>query len=239
MAKKGSASLVQRLTTYFLAGIFAVLPIVITVGVVSWVINFLNRFIGPETVLGDLLSRVGLQFVQNTTVAYLIGWGGVLAAILLLGLLVSSGMKNVYNRAIEAILRRVPLVGKVYDASRQIVDMVDKSGDDKMKGMGVAYCRFGEKGGAGVLALLPTPEPITLHGVEHHIVLVPQSPVPIGGGLLFVPAESVEHVDMSVDALMSVYVSMGVTVPKMMAAAQMSPATIDVTDRLKDSPSDS
>ena len=220
---KNRTSLVQRLTTYFLAGVFAVLPIVITVGVVSWVINFLNRFIGPDTVLGDLLSRVGLQFVQNTTVAYLIGWGGVLAAILLLGFLASSGMKNVFNRMTEAVLRRVPLVSKVYDASRQIVDMVDKSGDDKMQGMGVVYCRFGEKGGAGVLALLPTPQPIQLQGRDHHIVLVPQSPVPIGGGLLFVPAESVEYVDMSVDALMSVYVSMGVTVPKLMEAAKLTP----------------
>jgi uncharacterized membrane protein len=216
MANSERSSLLQRFTRYFLAGVFAVLPLVITVAVVSWVINFLNGFIGPDTLLGDLLSRVGLRFVQNPTVAYLIGWLGVLAAILVLGFFVESGMRKILNQLTEAVLRRVPLVGKVYDASKQIVDMMDKQGDDKMKGMSVVFCKFGERGGAGVLALLPTPETVALNGRDHYVVLVPQSPVPIGGGLLFVPTESVDHVDMSVDTFMSIYVSMGVTVPRMM-----------------------
>ncbi|TWU30844.1 DUF502 domain-containing protein [Novipirellula artificiosorum] len=207
---------VQRLIRYFLAGVFAVLPLVITVLAVSWVINLLAGLIGPETFLGDLLSKLGARFVDNTTVAYIVGWISVLVAIFALGFLVETGMRRLFSQIAEAFFRRVPLVGKVYDASKQIVDMLDKQGDDKLKGMGVVYCTFGEKGGAGVLALLPTPEKSMLNGREHYVVLVPQSPVPIGGGLLFVPVESVSHVDMSVDVFMSIYVSMGVTVPKMM-----------------------
>ena len=148
--------------------------------------------------------------------AYIVGWIGVLAAIFVLGFFVESGMRRLFSRVTEALFRRVPLVGKVYDASKQIVDMLDKQGDDKLKGMGVVFCTFGEKGGARVLALLPTPEKILLNGREHYVVLVPQSPVPIGGGLLFVPVDSVAHVEMSVESFMSIYVSMGVTVPKMM-----------------------
>jgi len=206
----------QRFTRYFLAGVFAVMPLAITVLAVSWVINLLGGLIGPNTFLGDLLSRVGLKFVDNTTVAYIVGWIGVLAAIFVLGFFVESGMRRLFSRITEALFRRVPLVGKVYDASKQIVDMLDNQGDDKLKGMGVVFCTFGEKGGAGVLALLPTPEKIPLNGRDHYVVLVPQSPVPIGGGLLFVPVDSVDHVEMSVESFMSIYVSMGVTVPKMM-----------------------
>ncbi len=213
----------QRLVRYFLAGVFAVLPILITVLAVTWVISFLNGLVGPNTILGDLLSRVGLNLVDNPTIAYIVGWIGVLAAILVLGFFVESGMRRLYSQVTEAIFRRVPLVGKVYDASKQIVDMLDKQGDDKLKGMSVVYCSFGEKGGAGVLALLPTPETIPFHGRDHHIVLVPQSPVPIGGGLLFVPVESVQPVDMSVDTFMSVYVSMGVTIPRLMRPAATPP----------------
>lgn len=216
MAKHEKSILIQRFTRYFLAGVFAVLPLVITVLAVSWVINLLGGLIGPNTFLGDLLSRVGSRFVDNTTVAYIVGWIGVLAAIFVLGFFVESGMRRLFSRITEALFRRVPLVGKVYDASKQIVDMLDNQGDDKLKGMGVVFCTFGEKGGAGVLALLPTPEKIPLNGRDHYVVLVPQSPVPIGGGLLFVPVDSVDHVEMSVDSFMSIYVSMGVTVPKMM-----------------------
>ena len=227
MAKKEKSSPWQPLVRYFLAGVFAVLPLVITVLAVTWVISFMNNLVGPETWLGDLLSRLGLNFVQNANVAYVLGWIGVLAGIFVLGFLVESGMKRLYGRVTEAVFKRVPLVGKVYDASKQLVDMLDAQGDDKLKGMSVVFCSFGEKGGAGVLALLPTPETIPINDREHHVVLVPQSPVPIGGGLLFVPVESVERVDMSVDTFMSIYVSMGVTVPKMMRDADEAGKVID------------
>ena len=42
-------------------------------------------------------------------------------------------------------------------------------------------------------------------------VLVPTAPVPIGGGLLFVPQEWVSPADVGAEALTSIYVSMGVT----------------------------
>ena len=209
----------QRFARYFLAGVFAVLPIVITVLAVTWVIGFLSTLVGPGTLLGEFLSKLGLKFVNDPRVAYAVGWLGVLTAILVLGFLVESGMRGLYARVTEAVFVRVPLIDKVYDASKQLVGILDTQGEDKLKGMSVVFCSFGEKGGARVLALLPTPEIIPISGRDYHIVLVPQSPVPIGGGLLFVPVESVEHVEMSVDIFMSVYVSMGVTVPKMMRDA--------------------
>ena len=208
--------ILQRFVRYFLAGVFAVLPLVITVLAVTWVISLLTGLVGPNTLLGDLLSKIGLNFVSDSKVAYVVGWLGVLTAILVLGFFVESGMRGLYGRVTEAIFKRVPLIDKVYDASKQLVDMLDNQGDDKLKGMSVVYCQFGENGGAGVLALLPTPETIAINKRDHHIVLVPQSPVPIGGGLLFVPVESVEHVDLSIETFMSIYVSMGVTVPKLM-----------------------
>ncbi len=209
----------QRIIRFFLAGVFAILPMVITVLAVTWVIGFMNGLVGPDTFLGDLLSRLGLRVVDNPAVAYAMGWLVVLAGILVLGFFVESGMRRLYSQVTEAVFRRVPLIGKVYDASKQLVDMLDKQGDDKLKGMSVVFCTFGQQGGAGVLALLPTPETVPVNGRQHNIVLVPQSPVPIGGGLLFVPVESVEPVQMSIDTFMSIYVSMGVTVPKMMRDA--------------------
>ena len=213
---KKQSKIGQRGVRYFLAGVFAVLPLVITMLAVTWVISFLNNLVGPDTFLGELLSKIGLNFVHDTRVAYVVGWIGVLAGILILGFLVESGMRRLFGRLTEAMFTRVPLIGKVYDASKQLVDMLDNQGDDKLKGMSVVYCSFGERAGAGVLALLPTSETIPINNRDYHVVLVPQSPVPIGGGLLFVPVESVEHVEMSIDTFMSIYVSMGVTVPKRM-----------------------
>ncbi len=206
----------KRLARYFVAGVFAVLPLVITVVAVTWFLGFLAGLVGPNTLLGDLLSKIGLNFVTDPKVAYLLGWIGVVVGTLVLGFLVESGMRGLISAMTQAVFDRVPLVGKVYDTSKQLVDMLDKGGDEQLKGMSVVYCTFGETGGVGVLALLPTPERISINDRDYLIVLVPQSPVPIGGGLLFMPVESVEQVKMSVDKFMSVYVSMGVTAPELM-----------------------
>lgn len=205
----------NRLGQCFLAGVFAILPLVITVLVVVWVTGFLQGLIGPDTLLGGTLSRLGVKFTENSTLAYIVGWAIVLLGILLLGIFVQNGLKKILSTVMGGLLIRLPLVGKVYDASKQLVDMLDKGAGDDLQGMGVVFCSFGEKGGAGVLALLPSPEPIPLEGRDYNVVLVPQSPVPIGGGLLFVPVENVKRVEMSVDTFMSIYVSMGVTVPRL------------------------
>ena len=223
MSKKKSGG-VNRIARYFLAGLFAILPLLITVIAITWTLGFLGQLVGPETFLGTQLSKIGLNFVTNPIVAYAIGWIGICIGTLILGFLVESGMRGLFSKVTEAIAKRLPLVGKVYDTSKQLVDMLDTGGDDKLKGMGVVYCTFGEKGGVGVLALLPTPEPIKINDREFYVVLVPQSPVPIGGGLLFMPLDAVERVDMSVETLMSIYVSMGVTAPGMMEDSDIEKA---------------
>ena len=62
-----------------------------------------------------------------------------------------------------------------------------------------------------VLGLLTTQAPVMLGGQPFHGVLVPTAPVPVGGGLLFVPAAWVVPADVGIEGVTSIYVSMGVT----------------------------
>ena len=204
----------RRAGRCFLAGILAILPLVITVAIVLWVGAFVARFLGPSTVFGQALRRVGLHFADNEMVAYGIGAALVLAIIFLFGAFVEAGAKNLVQRLMDLVLQRIPLISSVYGTSKQLVGIVDKKGDADLKGMRAVFCRFGADHGAGVLALLVSPEQFSINGRNYHIVIVPTAPVPVGGGLLFVPAEVVESADVSVEALMSIYVSMGVTAPQ-------------------------
>ena len=75
-----------------------------------------------------------------------------------------------------------------------------------------------------------------LHDRDYHIVIVPTAPIPFGGALLFVPVESVMPANMSIDGLMSVYMSMGVS-----AAEEYLPQrakTPGDVDTQSDAPSD-
>jgi uncharacterized membrane protein len=124
-----------------------------------------------------------------------------------------------FHRLTEAILSRIPIVGSIYGTSKQVVAMFEKKEDASLKGMTVVFCLFGGGSGAGFLALLVSPQRFRIHEHDYQIVIIPTAPVPIGGGLLFVPAEAIQPTELSVDGLISIYVSMGVT------AAQFLPTT--------------
>lgn len=80
--------------------------------------------------------------------------------------------------------------------------------------MQVVMCRFGGSTGADVLAVLTTPQTYTVGGEPRLLVCLPTSPVPMSGGLVFVPEANVETVDgMDVDELMKIYFSLGVLAP--------------------------
>jgi len=95
--------------------------------------------------------------------------------------------------------------------------VMDSKGGDDLKSMRPVWCMFGGPGGAAVLALLPSSEPLILNGEPYHVVLIPSAPVPIGGCLVYVPARWIKPAEIGVDGLMSVYVSMGVTRPEKLA----------------------
>jgi uncharacterized membrane protein len=75
------------------------------------------------------------------------------------------------------------------------------------------WCFFGGEGGAAVLALAPSAQPIDIAGRRYFAVLVPTAPIPFGGALIYVPVEWVRAANIGVDKLTGVYVSMGITPP--------------------------
>ena len=67
----------------FLAGFFTILPLVITVAIVLWLGDYINRLFGPGTIIGGWLRSLGSfgsHFATNKTLAYIIGWVIVLGA---------------------------------------------------------------------------------------------------------------------------------------------------------------
>lgn len=208
--------LLHRLSRWFLAGVFAILPLVITVAVVAWVANFLGQFLGPGAALGSLIRRIGLPFADDPLASYIAGTVVVLAFIFAVGLFVESGARSWAQPLVDGFFRRIPLLGPLYGTSQQVVGMIAPNDKGDLKQMKPVFVRFGEQGGCGFLALLVSPEPRRIGGQDYLIVIVPTAPVPVGGGMLFVPVLAVQEVDLSVEALMSIYVSMGITAGQFM-----------------------
>jgi uncharacterized membrane protein len=216
-----------RLGQIFLAGVLAALPLVATLLLFTWLIGWVVHLAGPGSAFGQILAWVGFGPWQSQWVRYLIGLAMLLALIFALGLLVEAGLQRGLGALVEGLIGRIPLVRNVYEVIERFVAMVSERDAGKTASLTPVWCHFGGPGGVAVLGLLATPDPILLGERRYCAVLVPTAPVPVGGGLLYVPSEWVQAAELSVEALTSIYVSMGVTssqyLPKGLSAASRVP----------------
>ncbi|MDJ0514467.1 MAG: DUF502 domain-containing protein [Methyloceanibacter sp.] len=206
-----------RIFRVFLSGALVLLPIMVTVLVTVWLGSMVATYAGPGSFLGNLITSLGLplNLSGSSHVAYFIGLGIILALIFLLGLAVESGLRNWISNSFDWFMTRIPLVSNVYDISKRFVAIMDRSGEeDSLKSMSPVWCFFGGEGSAGVLALMPSHEPVSIGETSYVPVLVPFAPVPFGGALIYVPQDWVRPAEGGVEKLVNVYVSMGVTPPK-------------------------
>ncbi|WP_418316522.1 DUF502 domain-containing protein [Piscinibacter sakaiensis] len=195
----------------FLTGLLAALPLIATVAVCVWAIRLLVAWFGPGSYFGRILVAIGLGNAGTEFAAYLVGMLTVLLLIFSLGILVQTRLRIVLARALNGIMDRIPLVGKIYDLAKKFVDLLAQRDSSQTRSMSPVWCHFGGPGGAAVLGLLSTPQPVNVDGRAYLAVLVPTAPVPVGGGLLYVPQEWVTPANLGAEAVTSIYVSMGIT----------------------------
>ncbi len=195
----------------FLTGLLAALPLAATLLIFVWGARTLYAWLGPGSFVGGLLIALGLGGTGSEVVGYLLGLGIVLLAIFALGLLVQTRLRGVLGRSFNSVMQRIPVVRNVYDMIRKFVDLVAQRDPSGARSMSPVWLRFGGPGGAMVLGLLSSPEPVMVGGHTYLAVLVPTAPLPVGGGLIFVPVDWVSPAELGAEGLTSIYVSMGVT----------------------------
>jgi uncharacterized membrane protein len=201
----------RHFTRTFLAGLLAALPLIATVLVFTWLAQLVYGWLGPRSLIGGLLVKLGLGLSESEWAGYGLGILIIVVAIYALGLLVQAQLQAGLARILNLVLSRIPLVRNVYDLINRFVDMLGQRDEEGLKSMSAVWVTFGGPGGVKVLGLLSTPEPVTLDGQPYMAVIVPTAPVPVGGGLLYVPQASVVPADVGMEAVTSIYVSMGVT----------------------------
>ncbi len=207
----------SRVTGTFLAGLIVLLPIVLTVVIIAWLVQILRDALGPGTFLGELLRRGGSALVQNDTLAF---WLGVVIALIgmwLLGAIVRTEARRGVQGAIDLLFARVPIVKGIYNPVARVVRLATEKGSGDLSGMDVVAVRFGGEDGTHILALLASHDRYYIGDQRRVMVYLPTAPLPMTGGLVLVPEESLTVVpDMKVDDLLKVYFSLGALAPESM-----------------------
>ena len=198
------ASLILR---FFLTGLATMLPFVVTIFIVSWIVRTADAFIGPSSSFGMFL--VAISGTDYRYPGYIVGYLVVVLLIILLGFLVTRATVARLQRAIDSTFSKIPLFGKIYATVGQMVEIFGKKGGDSglERFGGVGHVRLGN---AKVLGLLTSGvRYIMPDGREHYLLFIPNSPIPATGFNVFVPVEDFERLDMAMDDLAKVLMSLG------------------------------
>lgn len=189
------------------------MPLVVTVFVVGWLVRLADAYIGPSSSFGRFVVAVSgsNQKYAGYIVAYLV----VICLTILLGFLVTRATVAGLRRQFDSMISRIPLFGKIYSAVGQVVALLgkkDQVGLDRFGG--IVQIRLGA---FKMLALLTSSEPYVLNdGQEYLLVFIPNSPVPATGFNMLVPAEDVQRLEMPVEDLAKLLMSLGLLAPQVL-----------------------
>jgi len=212
----------NRVLNTFVTGLLAALPLAATLLIFAWVVRLLVDYLGPGSLVGRMLSALGLGITGYGVTSYLIGIAITMVAIFVLGAVVQTRLRRVLAGALNAVVMRIPVVRSVYEMASKLVDLLAQRDREGMRSMSPVWLHFGGVGGVAVLGLLSTTEPVRVGELDYLAVLVPTAPVPVGGGLLYVPSGWVTPADVGIEGLTSIYVSMGITSKQHIGAARFN-----------------
>lgn len=171
-----------------LAGLLVLLPLVLTVLIISWMVGFVAAFLGPGTWFGELLTTGGQAIVgpKRDLIAFLMGAAIGLIGLWLLGLLVRVRARRALDQTFDDILNKVPIFRTVYRPVSQVVRLLAGSNPD-LAAMSVVMCRLGGEHGADVPALLASQETYEVAGDRRRLIYLPTRRCRRGAGWCWSP----------------------------------------------------
>jgi uncharacterized membrane protein len=200
------------LKKYFFTGLLILVPLGITVWVLSLVVTTMDRtlLLLPPSIRNEPpFSIPGVGALLTVAIVFVVGVLG----------------RNFIGRRLfawwEALLGRIPVVRAIYSSVKQVSDtLFSPSGQAFRKAVLV---QFPHEGSWTVAFVVGSPgetlqrtlagRPLGATSGEFATVYVPTAPNPTSGYVVMLPPERIVDLDISVDEALKFVVSMGVVTP--------------------------
>ncbi|HZL34195.1 MAG TPA: DUF502 domain-containing protein [Tepidisphaeraceae bacterium] len=224
------ASFVEDFRRFFVRGLAALLPTLITLWLLIKVWDFLWENLGSHIIWA--VKKLWLSFGDNgyPPAAYinrvwnekefqtkLLGVGLAILLLYVLGVFVGNFIGRALYRLGEMAVMRIPLVRAIYPAVKQVTDflLAEKSGQfEGSRVVAVQPHAMGIWSIGLVTGAKGLPTLTDAVGQEMVTVFVPSSPTAFSGYVLVVPRESVIELPMDVEEAMRLLISGGVLAPR-------------------------
>jgi len=199
--------ILAALRRYFISGLLVWIPIVVTIFIITYILNLLDSSLlllparaQPRYLLGYNIPGLGVLIT--------------IAVILITGFLAANFFGKRLVKLWDRIINRIPLVRSLYGGVKQMMEtLFSSSGHSFRKVLLVEYPRPGLwsiafQTGAG------TPEiQQCLDGEEVVTLFIPTTPNPTSGFLMYAKKKDVIELKMPVDQALKFVISLGVVQP--------------------------
>ena len=196
-------SILARLRNNFIAGVVVLIPIGITVYLTLFITKISSKILPKELNPNHYLPYdiPGVEIIISIILITFIGWLSLS--------LIGKKLLEIFNN----ILKRIPILRTIYSAFVQMLDIFNKSDENKKNVVLVEYPRKGSW--AVGFATKENKSEISHKSKQNLInVFVPTTPNPTSGFLLMFPKEEVIYLDMSFEEASRFIVSAGSSEPK-------------------------
>lgn len=186
----------------FLAGILVLVPLGITFLILRLLFNATDSILAPYIRTYLKMHIPGLGLVATILIIFLVG----LFATNVLG----KRLISYFDRG----LSRIPLVGSLYVASRQVIEAVGGTGTESFKR--VVFVEYPRRGLFTLGFVTRDNYSVSdTQGEKHDVVniFVPTSPNPTSGVFIVAKASDVVRADLTVEQGIKLIVSGGIIVP--------------------------
>jgi len=186
----------------FLAGLAVLLPIGLTLYIVWVLFNLVSNSVSPLLIKIALLEQVPVVVIRIIAVliTFVIIW--------IIGLVATNIVGRKIIRLPEVLLLRAPVVNRIYQTLRQIIQTIIVSKTALRQVVLVEYPRKGVQTVAFVTNIHKE------KGKRKLSLLIPTTPNPTTGFFLIVPEEEVIPLKMTVEEAMKLIVSAGIITPE-------------------------
>ena len=196
-------SIFVRVRNNFIAGVVVLIPIGITIYLTLFITKISSKLLPKELNPNNYLpyNIPGVEIIISIILITFIGWLSLS--------FIGKKLLEIFNN----ILKRIPILRTIYSAFVQMLDIFNKSDENKKNVVLVEYPR---KGSWAVGFATKENKSEISHKSKQNLlnVFVPTTPNPTSGFLLMFPKEEVIYLDMSFEEASRFIVSAGSSEPK-------------------------
>ncbi|UUV18103.1 DUF502 domain-containing protein [Fusobacteria bacterium ZRK30] len=209
----------KKIKSLFATGLITVLPVLITINIMSWIFKFLNNYLSQNIFVKEMTSYLlKYEFYSKFTtqvLVYLIAMLIIILTIIIAGLAMRNVIGKKIAKKIDLLFSNIPLVKPIYTTILQIRHLMFTSNTKAYQK--VVMIEYPRKGIYSLGFLTNRENKLfedILGGKKLLNIFIPTSPNPTSGMFIMVEADNVKELDIKIEDAVKLIISGGAIVPK-------------------------